>query len=610
MKAYRRPFASLALAVGLVVPAGGGAAGSPPTAAMLSIAVVGNHLVDGTGKPIRLLGVNRSGTEYACSQGWGVFDGPSDDASIAAIASWKVNAVRVPLNEDCWLGINGVDPAYSGSNYRSAISAYVGRLHAHGLYGILDLHVNAPGTSVASDQQVMPDADHSPAFWSSVATAFRADPAVLFDLYNEPHDVSWACWRDGCDAGGWQAAGMQALVTAVRNAGATQPLMVGGLGWSNDLSGWLSYRPDDPQHSLVASFHLYNFTTCATASCWGATVAPVAAQVPVVTGEVGEDDCATSFIDRYLPWADHAGVSYLAWTWDVWDCRSGPALVTDYNGTPTGFGIGYRDHLATLAAAPGQPYLAVRGSDNGVWVRDHPGPGWNGLGGETVAAPVAEALAGSYVAYFATGTDHQVWVRDDSHGWAPFNTGGAYCVGGPAVAVSSGTLYVGCDGRDGGLWVSTTVVAAGTVPHAAGWSAWGGHLTASPSAFNYADGTAAFAVRGTDGGLWASRGQGWTPLGVNCAGHPSAAGVAGLAIVACPATDQQLVSVASTGSAWNGPVSGGGVIREVLQVRPLGQGWLTDAASPDGGIWEVLIDARGAAASGWQQLSGQTNLSG
>jgi endoglucanase len=74
-------------------------------------------LVDGAGHPIRLLGVDRSGTEYACAQGWGIFDGPSDAASVAAISSWDTNAVRVPLNEDCWLGINGVSSAYGGAAY-------------------------------------------------------------------------------------------------------------------------------------------------------------------------------------------------------------------------------------------------------------------------------------------------------------------------------------------------------------------------------------------------------------------------------------------------------------------------------------------------------------
>src|ERR1700728_91361 len=81
----------------------------------LSIAIDGNHFVNGSGQTIRLLGVDRPGTEYACEEGWGDSDG--DDAPDAAaadaaeIASWDANAVRVPLNEDCWLGING-QPSY------------------------------------------------------------------------------------------------------------------------------------------------------------------------------------------------------------------------------------------------------------------------------------------------------------------------------------------------------------------------------------------------------------------------------------------------------------------------------------------------------------------
>ncbi len=322
-------------------------------AATLSVRVSGNRLVDSNGAPLRLLGVNRSGAEYACAQGWGIFDGPSDAASIAAIASWHVNAVRVPLNEDCWLGINGVNPSYGGANYRSAIGGYVSRLHAAGLIAVLDLHWNAPGSTLATGQQVMADADHSSAFWSSVSSYFLNDPAVVFDLYNEPHDISWTCWRDGCTtSGGWQAAGFQSLVNAVRSTGATQPVLVGGNGWAGDLSSWLTYRPTDPANQLAASVHLYNFSGCVTQSCWSSTIAPVAASVPVVTGEVGENDCAHGFIDSYMAWADSAGVSYLGWTWDTWDCKSGPALITAYDGTPTSFGIGLRDHLASLSPPP------------------------------------------------------------------------------------------------------------------------------------------------------------------------------------------------------------------------------------------------------------------
>ncbi len=93
---------------------------------------------------IRLLGVNRSGAEYACIQGYGFFDGPTDRHSIRVMKSWHINAVRVPLNEDCWLAINGVKPEFGGTSYQQAIENFVGRLNRAGLYVILDLHVAAP----------------------------------------------------------------------------------------------------------------------------------------------------------------------------------------------------------------------------------------------------------------------------------------------------------------------------------------------------------------------------------------------------------------------------------------------------------------------------------
>jgi hypothetical protein len=111
----------------------------------------------------------------------------------------------------------------------------------------------------------------------------------------------------------------------------------------------LASKPLDSANALVASFHIYNFNACMTASCWNTALASVAAQVPVVTGELGENDCAHGFIDQYMSWADIHGVSYLAWTWNLWGCTGGNmALITDYSGTPTAYGQGFRDHLIAV----------------------------------------------------------------------------------------------------------------------------------------------------------------------------------------------------------------------------------------------------------------------
>jgi Cellulase (glycosyl hydrolase family 5) len=328
------------------------------SAAPLSIRVQGNHLVNQNGKTIRLLGVDRSGAEYECVTTSQVFDGPSNAASVKAMVSWHINAVRVPLNEDCWLGINGV--VTGGAAYREQIVQYVHTLETFGLYVILDLHWAAPASNVAASQWPMADADHSPAFWTSVATTFKSNHAVLFDLFNEPYGISWPCWLSGCQATygsptviTYQTAGMQQLVDAVRSTGATTPLMLGGLGYANDLTGWRQNEPTDPDHQLVVSFHTYNFGGCDYPSCWATNVVPLAKVVPVVTGEFGEDKCGDSFDLAFMPWADQHGISYLGWAWDAtdagWDCSGGPSLIADYGGKPTTYGVALKNHLAKLA---------------------------------------------------------------------------------------------------------------------------------------------------------------------------------------------------------------------------------------------------------------------
>ena len=136
-----------------------GAFSAPPAASALGLSVSGNHLVDESGRAIRLLGVSRSGSEYACAEGFGFFDGPTGARSIRAMKKWGINAVRLPLNPDCWLGTDGVKAALAGAAYRNAIDGFVARLNAAGLYVVIDEHVAAQAGQRALGIIPMADAD-------------------------------------------------------------------------------------------------------------------------------------------------------------------------------------------------------------------------------------------------------------------------------------------------------------------------------------------------------------------------------------------------------------------------------------------------------------------
>jgi endoglucanase len=360
--------------------AGNSATSSPVSVSVVSttstapqLQVSGNKLVNASGAQVVLHGIDRSGTEYACVQGNGIFDGPSDQASITAMKAWGVNAVRVPLNEACWNAESYVDSAYAGANYQTAIENYVNLLGDNGIVAILDLHWTDglyTGTSAGCSsaeavcQKPMPDTAESVPFWTSVATAFKGNDAVIFDLFNEPYPEradnyneteGWQCWLNGgsdCVGISYSVAGMQTLVNAVRSTGANNVIMLGGLEYSNDLTQWLSYEPTDPDHDLAASWHSYNFNTCSTQSCWTSQVAPVIAQVPVIAGEIGENDCADTYVDPLMTWLDSESTSYLAWAWNAdFNCSTGPGLITDYSGDPTPYGAGVESHLQALAGS-------------------------------------------------------------------------------------------------------------------------------------------------------------------------------------------------------------------------------------------------------------------
>jgi hypothetical protein len=361
----------LVLAASLTTSAAQARGGAP------DVKVSGNRLV-ANGQTLQIRGVNFFGAELACveplyddirEQYWAF---PYDDAAVAKIASWGVNAVRVPLNESCWLGINpvkrtqeGIEPL-SGSaaksagaqlrrDYRATVKQFVARLHAHGMIAILDLHWSAGGKAIAYAQWPVPDRDHSVDFWISLAKSFRNDRSVIFELFNEPFmpnaaDLSWKCMRDGCSlpngcadcgndyrkqgcdarrcpsqeqpAGRYKTAGFQRLLDAVRKkAKAKNVVLVPGRYYSNDLGKWRKYAPRDPKHQLGATFHAYESLPCADEGCWDRDIAPIAAKYPVVATEFGPntyektEPCDTTYDERWMDWADAHGVSYTAWAW-------------------------------------------------------------------------------------------------------------------------------------------------------------------------------------------------------------------------------------------------------------------------------------------------------
>ncbi len=316
--------------------------------------VQGNRLVNKDGKEVWLQGICLGGLESL----------PADKfimkGAKTAVDGWKAHVIRVPVKEEFWFGTNPMQKD-GGTAYRKQIDDLVNLVANRGAYLMLDLH-----------RFRAPKQEHAD-FWKDAAARYKDHPAVLFDVFNEPHGVSWEVWKNGGFVGnkkgleeaafltpeekakneGFESVGMQGLVDAVRSTGAKNIIVAGGLGYSGDLSGVVNgFALDDKGgNGIMYSWHQYNWH-----KGWDKTVVPVAEKYPIMVGEFGADINKMDFIpagnqeDPYTWVPDMLGFIQkyrLNYTGFCFAPNSSPKLVLDWSFTPTPYwGAFLKDALA------------------------------------------------------------------------------------------------------------------------------------------------------------------------------------------------------------------------------------------------------------------------
>lgn len=301
--------------------------------------VEGNRLINAKGAEVWLQGVGIPSME------WSVAGEEIPDSFGAAIAEWKVNCIRFEVRSDFWFG-EGKDwnrQEDGGAGYRKSVRHWIDYANARGVWVVLDLHeYKAP-----TERHVR--------FWRDAAAQYANRPGVLFDLFNEPHDISWREWRDGGklkDGGNdinpdeigrgqevSESVGMQALVDAVRGTGAKNVLVIGGLDWAYDARGFMEgYALDDRGgNGYMVSVHCYPWK-----GNWQDMFLKTAEKFPIFMGEVGAQPFP-------MPWEKEAVDEYI-WSPDVLGCiqerrlhwtaysfhpKASPCLIEDWSFKPT-----------------------------------------------------------------------------------------------------------------------------------------------------------------------------------------------------------------------------------------------------------------------------------
>lgn len=321
--------------------------------AMLKVS--GTQLVDAaTGTPVRLRGVNCASLEWAADG-----EGQILKSVQAAVTSWHANLIRLPLSQDRWFG-KGPEQSDAGVAYRALVQQIVDFCAEHDAYILLDLHWSNTGDWGQNIGQHKHVDKNSTVFWRNVAQIYRDHPAVLFDLYNEPHNLTWDEWLKGGElhesddktkeSWTYKSPGMRGMLDAVRSSGAKNVVVASGINWAYELEGIPEgHALADPHgRGVVYAIHVYphkwEHLDWETIPQVTARIAAFAAKFPVLIGEFGS---STKDWPHPKEWGDSNDESWnrafvdaieaRGWNWAAWDFHpaAGPCLISDFNYTPT-----------------------------------------------------------------------------------------------------------------------------------------------------------------------------------------------------------------------------------------------------------------------------------
>jgi endoglucanase len=297
------------------------------------------------GEPVILRGVNRSGLEYAGPDEQGFLSGASlSRFEIEVIVrKWRCNIIRLPFNQDFVLrGRLG----RSGEEYQLAIDQVINWASLSGAYTLLDLQwLDADRVYGGNRNFVapLPNMD-SIDLWATMARRYASEPAVLYDVFNEPHDrldddpyplnkedgTTYPSGQRRVTMKEWQPWA-RTLTQAIRSENPNALVFIGGTDWGYDLRG----MPMELEN-IVYSTHVYP----ARGDEWPEAFGNLSRSVPVFAGEFGGNDTPDDldFIRRLIQYLGDLEIGWTAWSWS-----DTPFLVTRY--APTGFGEVVRQTL-------------------------------------------------------------------------------------------------------------------------------------------------------------------------------------------------------------------------------------------------------------------------
>ena len=297
--------------------------------------VQGNIIVDGYGNPLILKGAHIQSVldrfhQYATTADWLAYRHLNSATFDVMVNDWHMNTVRIATSDYAWQKW----PYGGPTAYMQTLQSIVAQANQAGLYVVLSMHEDLAGGLPTGQKEPTGWALPTPfavTYWQAVATTFKNNPMVMFDIYNEPHvnetalkldEPGWNIWMHGgtityTTPGGvtknYTFAGMQDLIYAIRGQGANQIIIAEApensfMNFESDCinlgmaahCNFLQDPANTANPNIMYSVHEYFVPigkTPRSAPFWDTKFGNLSSEVPIFIGE-WEFSINTSFVTR------------------------------------------------------------------------------------------------------------------------------------------------------------------------------------------------------------------------------------------------------------------------------------------------------------------------
>ena len=230
----------------------------------------GGVILDDSNRPVALRGLNRSAT------GYGNADATATDADYAAQNQLlSMNLVRIFVNAAWWN--NSVSVPIANLNYQDYIDQLIQRAKKYGNYVLVlkagqfpdppcgadgkncpafnqgDVNCQANSSLCAAQDTTGNNIDRAFTFWAGFSRKYGSDPAILYDTWEDMHNIDLNTWSDG----------QNQLIAAIRTYSPQSLIFVEDVpnAFEDIVAGTLA---DFAWSNIVWNFHLF---TASSGAC-------------------------------------------------------------------------------------------------------------------------------------------------------------------------------------------------------------------------------------------------------------------------------------------------------------------------------------------------------